>query len=229
MDRTRLLIWIAALGLLLGVAGCPTTDDDDSSGDDDAGDDDAGDDDAGDDDSGGTDADGDGFTDDVDCDDSDPDVNPDATELCYDKVDNNCDGDVDAADADDCAVNDAEIVVTGDGATLTIPAGAVMGDVTFDIAETTPPRLPGHCTPQSFYFVISATPDDEGNLELAVAGLVAAPEKPGGGAARELMLMRFDGATWTAHAWNVGFKAGTYEAEWWNTGIFVFADCVAAP
>ncbi len=37
------------------------------------------------------DEDGDGFTNDVDCDDTNPDVNPDASEVC-DDIDNNCDG-----------------------------------------------------------------------------------------------------------------------------------------
>ncbi len=135
-------ILLAALALLLTAAGCPTTDDDDAAdddtGDDDTGDDDAGDDDAGDDDTGGTDADGDGYTDDVDCDDGDPDVNPGATESCYDGVDNDCDGDVDVDDADGCPLNDEEIVVTGDGATLTIPAGAIYGEVPLTVAEVAP-------------------------------------------------------------------------------------------
>ena len=46
------------------------------------------------------DGDMDGFTDDVDCDDEDPDVNPDAEELC-DTVDNDCDGETDEDDAAD--------------------------------------------------------------------------------------------------------------------------------
>ena len=41
-----------------------------------------------------TDADGDGYDSESDCDDADPDVHPDATEVC-DEVDNNCDGFVD--------------------------------------------------------------------------------------------------------------------------------------
>ena len=47
-----------------------------------------------DDDTGGSvlDADGDGWTIDEDCDDSDPDVNPDAEEICNDGIDNDCDG-----------------------------------------------------------------------------------------------------------------------------------------
>jgi hypothetical protein len=37
-----------------------------------------------------------------DCDDADPEVNPDATEVCDDGIDDDCDGDVDDAD-EDCA------------------------------------------------------------------------------------------------------------------------------
>ena len=46
------------------------------------------------------DADGDGFDASTDCDDDNADINPDAIELC-DEVDNDCDGDVDEADAED--------------------------------------------------------------------------------------------------------------------------------
>lgn len=51
-----------------------------------------------------TDVDGDGYClEDDDCDDSDPAVNPGATEVCDDLVDNDCNGDVDEADAA-CAI-----------------------------------------------------------------------------------------------------------------------------
>jgi predicted outer membrane repeat protein len=50
------------------------------------------------------DLDGDGFTADAggDCNDSDPAINPDATELCDDLIDNNCDGIID----EDCEAGD---------------------------------------------------------------------------------------------------------------------------
>ena len=46
------------------------------------------------------DADRDGFTDVDDCDDSNADINPDAKEDCSDGMDNDCDGDSDAADSE---------------------------------------------------------------------------------------------------------------------------------
>jgi hypothetical protein len=46
----------------------------------------------------GLDSDGDGFTADVDCNDEDAAIHPDATEVCDDKIDNDCDTLVDAAD-----------------------------------------------------------------------------------------------------------------------------------
>jgi hypothetical protein len=48
------------------------------------------------------DMDNDGFDVDEDCDDGDPAINPDATEICDDTVDNDCDDLVDADDVDDC-------------------------------------------------------------------------------------------------------------------------------
>ena len=48
------------------------------------------------------DVDDDGWTDDEDCDDSDPDVNPEADEICDDGIDNDCDGLIDDEDAEDC-------------------------------------------------------------------------------------------------------------------------------
>jgi hypothetical protein len=50
------------------------------------------------------DADADGFFADEDCDDNDAAVNPDATEICDDEIDNDCDELIDADDVDDCPV-----------------------------------------------------------------------------------------------------------------------------
>ncbi len=224
----HIAILIAALGLLLGTAGCPSDDDDDSAGDDDAADDDAGDDDAGDDDAGdddgaGTDADGDGFTDDVDCDDGDPDVNPDATEFCYDEIDNNCDGDIDEADADDCAVNDAEIVVEGDGATVTIPVGAVMGDISFTVEETAEPRaLPAECsTPLTGYYQFSP-----GNVHFATAAGLVLPES-GNAPVRGITLLWWNEPE---QDWEFSLAQPTYADSYYTASIprtawYVCADC----
>jgi hypothetical protein len=48
------------------------------------------------------DVDGDGWPADVDCDDDDDSIHPEATELCDDGVDNDCDEAIDADD-DDCS------------------------------------------------------------------------------------------------------------------------------
>lgn len=54
-----------------------------------------------------TDFDGDGYDSTLDCDDNNVDVYPGATEICDDGVDNDCDLDVDAADAD-CGGGDTD-------------------------------------------------------------------------------------------------------------------------
>lgn len=59
------------------------------------------------------DADNDGWCADADCDDSDPAINPGATEICDDTRDNDCDGQVDGADAD-CQTGACDLLSAGD-------------------------------------------------------------------------------------------------------------------
>jgi len=60
------------------------------------------------------DSDGDGFDLSEDCDDSDPNVNPDAVEICNDGVDNNCDEAVDEAGCIDCKDSDKDGFFAGE-------------------------------------------------------------------------------------------------------------------
>ncbi len=65
-------------------------------------------------DTGPVDADDDGFPADADCDDDDPGVNPDATEICDDGVDNDCDGTSnDCGPSGDVALSTAVLQLTG--------------------------------------------------------------------------------------------------------------------
>jgi len=101
--RACSLLVILASWLLLGGCSGPAdddtqADDDDTQADDDdtqADDDDtqAGDDDTGsdDDDTSPTDADGDGWDETTDCNDANPDVHPEAVQLCDGTMDNDCD------------------------------------------------------------------------------------------------------------------------------------------
>lgn len=92
--KTSLSVSLCALLLL---TGCPSTSLVDKGGDDtnDAGDDT---DEGGGDDTDEVDQDDDGYNADVDCDDEDPDIHPNAEEIC-DEIDNDCDEEVDEDEA----------------------------------------------------------------------------------------------------------------------------------
>ena len=100
------------------------------------------------------DLDADGFRDDVDCDDQDPDVHPDADEVAYDGVDNDCDPDTPDDDldgdgfdlADDCDDDDSDVnpeaaEVAGDGVDNDCDPGSCFG-AGFESAST-PWSVPG--------------------------------------------------------------------------------------
>ena len=97
------------------------------------------------------DADGDGFVGCAECDDTDPEVNPDAVERC-DTLDNDCDGEIDEADAADAATwyADADEDRYGDLATVVLacmaPAGFIADASDCDDADRwVSPGAPEYC------------------------------------------------------------------------------------
>ncbi|MFH1468276.1 MAG: MopE-related protein [Pseudomonadota bacterium] len=79
--------------------------------------------------------------DDSDCDDGDPGVSPDGTEVCFDGVDNDCDGTVDGTDAVDTLTwyADADADGYGDASSTTqactVPSGYVADDTDCDDSD----------------------------------------------------------------------------------------------
>jgi hypothetical protein len=122
-----------------------------------------------------------GYVDDSqDCDDSDSAINPDATEICNDGADNDCDGTTGTTDSggicelEDMSLSDAHLIVTGVAASDVAGSslawlGDVDGDGTDDFAVGAPYEDTAASAAGSTYIMTSLTLDSESSTSQSLA------------------------------------------------------------